>query len=289
MSKIDVFIIGAQKAGTTSIYDWLGQHPEIDAPEHIKDYHFFTDKALFKKGIEHLEEQYKLHNKLKIHCAVNYLYFSKIVSERIHSYNPEAKIIVCLREPVARAISAYKYFIRTLRENNDFSESLRLEKQDKLKSFAEKADNAYISHGNYAEQISDYIQYFPNSKIHYIVFEELIDSDKQANIMSDLCEFLGVRRDFVFNFTHLNASGQPRSKILNYLIRRPALTRVFRYLIPLRPRKIIVKKIEEKNTSFNNIQVKINQEDYLYLKKYYSVQNKKLYGIINRNLDGIWK
>jgi hypothetical protein len=107
--------------------------------------------------------------------------------------------------------------------------------------------------------------------------------------MSDLCEFLGVSRDFVFNFTHLNASGQPRSKILNYLIRKPALTRTFKYLVPLILRKNIVKKIEEKNTSSNNIQVKINQEDYLYLKNYYSVQNKKLYGIINRNLDGIWK
>ena len=66
MSKIDVFIIGAQKAGTTSVYDWLGQHPQIEAPQHIKDYHFFTDKALFKKGIKHLEKQYKFNNKLKI-------------------------------------------------------------------------------------------------------------------------------------------------------------------------------------------------------------------------------
>lgn len=287
MSKIDVFIIGAQKAGTTSVYDWLGQHPELEAPEHIKDYHFFSEKALFTKGIKHLEKQYKYHNKLKVHCAVNYLFYSKTVSELIYSYNPEAKIIVCLREPVSRAISAYKYFIRTLRENNDFSESLRLEKENRL-SFAEKANNSYISHGNYAEQINDYIQYFPNSKIHYIVFEELIDSDKQANIMSDLCEFLGISSDFVFNFTHLNASGQPRSKILNYLIRKPGLLRVFRYLIPLRQRKNIVMKIEENNISTNKIQIKINKEDYLYMKKYYSVQNEKLYEIIGRNLDGIW-
>jgi hypothetical protein len=288
MSKINVFIIGAQKAGTTSVYDWLGQHPELEAPEHIKDYHFFSEKALFNKGIKHLEKQYKYHDKLKVHCAVNYLFFSKIVSERIYSYNPEAKIIVCLREPVSRAISAYKYFIRTLRENNDFSESLRLEKEGRLKEPYRKANNAYLSHGNYADQINDYIQYYPDSKIHYIVFEELIDSDKQANVMSDLCEFLGVSKDFVFKFTHLNASSRPRSKILNYLIRKPGVTRIFRYLIPLGLRKNIVKWIEEKNISHNNIQVKINHEDYLYMKKYYSMQNKKLYKIINKNLDDIW-
>ena len=289
MSKIDVFIIGAQKAGTTSVYDWLGQHPELEAPEHIKDYHFFTDDSLFNKGIKHLEKQYKFDNKLKVHCAVNYLYFSKMSSERIHNYNPEAKIIVCLREPVSRAISAYKYSIRTLRESNDFSESLRLEKQNRLKSLREKADNAYISHGNYAEQLTDYIQYFPDSKIHYIVFEELIKPDKQSNVMSDLCEFLGLSRDFDFKFTQLNASARPRSTILNYLIRKPVFTGVFKYLIPLRLRKNIVKKIEEYNISHDKIEIKINQEDYLYLKKYYSVQNQKLYEIIDRDLSGIWK
>jgi hypothetical protein len=288
MSKIDVFIVGAQKAGTTSVYDWLGQHPELEAPEHIKDYHFFSGKDLFKKGIKHLEKQYKYDKKLKVHCAVNYLYFSKIVSERIHNYNPEAKIIICLREPVSRAISAYKYFIRTLRENNEFSESLRLEKEGRLKSIIEKSNFSYISHGNYAEQINDYLQYFPDSKIHYIVFEELIDSEKQANIMSDLCRFLGVSSDYVFNFTHLNASGLPRSNFLNYLIREPGLTRVFRYLIPLRQRKKIVMKIEQKNISLNSIPIKINQEDYLYLKKYYITKNQELYKIINKNLDGIW-
>jgi hypothetical protein len=289
MSKIDVFIIGAQKAGTTSVYDWLGQHPELEAPEHIKDYHFFLDNPLFKKGIKHLEKQYKFDNKVKLHCAVNYLYFSKIVPERIYNYNPEAKIIVCLREPVSRAISAYKYFTRTLRENNDFSEALRLEQQNRLKGTTKEGNNTYMSHGNYADQINDYIQYFPNSKIYYLIFEELIDSGKQVNIMSDLCEFLGVSRDFAFNFTHLNASTQPRSKIINYLIRKPVFTRVFRYLIPFRVRKRIIKKIEENNISRNNIEIKINHEDYLYLKKYYSVQNKKLYEIINKDLNGIWK
>ncbi len=41
-SRINTFIVGAQKAGTTSIYDWLGQHPEIEASPEIKDYHFFN-------------------------------------------------------------------------------------------------------------------------------------------------------------------------------------------------------------------------------------------------------
>jgi hypothetical protein len=106
--------------------------------------------------------------------------------------------------------------------------------------------------------------------------------------MSDLCRFLGVSSDYVFNFTHLNASGLPRSNFLNYLIREPGLTRVFRYLIPLRQRKKIVMKIEQKNISLNSIPIKINQEDYLYLKKYYITKNQELYKIINKNLDGIW-
>ena len=47
MNGINTFLIGAQKAGTTSLYDWLSQHPEVSAPSAIKDYHFFTNEKLF--------------------------------------------------------------------------------------------------------------------------------------------------------------------------------------------------------------------------------------------------
>jgi len=46
---INAFLIGAQKAGTTSLYEWLGQHPDVYAPEELKDYHFFTNPKLLKK------------------------------------------------------------------------------------------------------------------------------------------------------------------------------------------------------------------------------------------------
>ena len=51
MRKINTFLIGAQKAGTTSLYDWIGQHPEVHAPDAIKDYHYFTNESYFKKGV----------------------------------------------------------------------------------------------------------------------------------------------------------------------------------------------------------------------------------------------
>src|SRR5690554_2130252 len=110
--KINVFLVGAQKAGTTSLYEWLGQHPDIEAPQEIKDYHFFTNEALFDKGVPQLERFYSADKPVRVHSAVNYLYFYKEAAARIYEYNKEAKIIICLREPVARAISAYKYCVK---------------------------------------------------------------------------------------------------------------------------------------------------------------------------------
>ena len=59
---------------------------------------------------------YNLNQSLiRLHCAVNYMFFSKSTAKKIYQYNPNAKIIFCLRNPVDRAKSAYKYFKLTLR------------------------------------------------------------------------------------------------------------------------------------------------------------------------------
>ena len=53
MKLPNVFLVGAQKSGTTSVYDWLKQHPNIDGEVHMKDYPFFSEDHLYEKGLDY--------------------------------------------------------------------------------------------------------------------------------------------------------------------------------------------------------------------------------------------
>lgn len=259
-SRINVFLLGAQKAGTTSVYDWLGQHPDIDAPSVIKDYHYFSIDDLYKKRNNYIESFYKNDNKLKIHAAVNYLYFSDTVSQRIASYNDNAKLIVCLREPKSRAISAYKYFVRTGRETRPFEMALEDELNGKLKTYEQQANHTYIGHGRYSAQIEKYLRYFDRSRLHIIFFEDLVRRDSQVEVMASLCHFLGVNPNISFRFTHQNASVKPKVRWLATWLRSPGSARFLKKIIPFEYRRRYAKKLEQLNLSERPLDIHIGDD-----------------------------
>jgi len=267
VSKVNVFLVGAQKAGTTSLYDWLGQHAEIDAPSEIKDYHFFNNDEYFSSGYGSLEKYYNKESRFKVHSAVNYLYFHEKSARRIYEYNPNAKIVICLRNPVDRAISAYKYCVGTLKESLDFSDALNRELNSELNTFSELSNNSYISHGFYVEQIEGYLKYFDISNIFFVFFSEINDLYKRKYMMKSLCEFLGCDSGFEFNYTHRNFSGRPKSVFLNKLVRNSTIGRFLGRLLPYRLRKKIGKKVNLWNIGERSIQVEINDEDVEILKR----------------------
>lgn len=286
--RINTFIIGAQKAGTTSLYDWLGQHLEIDAPQEIKDYHFFNYEENFNKGTKYLENFYKKNCKINIHCAVNYMYFGELSAKRIFDYNPDAKIIICLRNPIQRAISAYKYFVRILKESNSFSVALHKEINGELKSFQELSNNTYIEHGFYYDQIQTYLKYFPREQINFVFFEELVDSSKQESLMNDVLRFLNIQTKYNFNFQQLNASGMPKSKLLNYIKHKTFIPKLFKLFMPFSYRRRISKQIEELNISDKNIEVVISKEDKELLILKLKVQTNKLKLFLNSEITENW-
>lgn len=286
--KINTFIIGAQKAGTTSLYNWLGQHPDIDAPKIIKDYNFFRNDNYFKKGYGYLESFYNQKSQIKLNAAVNYMFFDELCAKRIFEYNPQAKIIVCLREPIQRAISAYKYFVRTLREENSFHEALNRELKGELSTPEELGDNTYIKHGLYYDQIQTFLKYFPKKQIKFLFFEELTNQEKQNSLMVDILSFLEIDSDFKFSFVHLNASGYPKSKQLNYLIRKSQFSKAIKSLLPFRLRKGISKIVQQENISEKRIEVVINDADIQMLSEIYKEPNQKLKTIVNSKVIDDW-
>ena len=118
-------IIGAAKGGTTSLYHYLNQHPQVYMSP-MKEPRFFAleneklnfqnpDKAINKTSVTSLSEYYKLFDGVTNETAIGeasplYMYSTKAV-ERIAHYVPTAKLIAILRNPVDRAYSCYKHLI----------------------------------------------------------------------------------------------------------------------------------------------------------------------------------
>ena len=112
--KVNTFIVGAPKAGTTSLHYYLNQHADVSMSS-VKEPNFFSSKeveSLFynSKCIDDSNDYHGLFSKEKRQiigeASVSYLYYEK-VPNRIHDYNSEAKIIIMLREPVERSFSHY--------------------------------------------------------------------------------------------------------------------------------------------------------------------------------------
>ena len=114
--KVDFFIVGAPKAGTTSLYYYLNEHPEIVMSTQ-KETDFFSDESLQKQRlyygknrIETIEKYHALfrqkQDKIYGEASVSYLFYED-VPKKIKTYNPKAKIIIMLRNPTDRAFSHY--------------------------------------------------------------------------------------------------------------------------------------------------------------------------------------
>ena len=177
MSKPNTFLIGVQKAATTSVFNWLSQHPEVCAPLAMKDLAFFTRPMFYKeKGIDFLLKHYKKcdgSQKIKLQGSVHYIFFDDAL-KRIKSFKPDAKFILILREPVERAISGYKYARKFNYEEASFTDAIEKEalriQSDDLRIVSECT---YVNHGYYAYQVKRFLKYFEKSQLKILLYEDI--------------------------------------------------------------------------------------------------------------------
>lgn len=126
--KPDFFIVGAPKAGTTSIYSYLVQHPEIFMPARKEPYFFGQWR---RNSEEDLRDYLRLfrgvpESKVAGEASTTYLYLQS-AAEEIKAFRPDAKIIIMLRNPVDRAYSQYWHHVRLGWVEASFEEELEAE------------------------------------------------------------------------------------------------------------------------------------------------------------------
>lgn len=199
--------MGAQKAGTTSLYDNLVKHPAV-MPSDIKEVHFFDNN--WQKG----SGWYRGHFGHKGRRpspgtdsgwitgeASPYYLFHPLAAERAYSLCPHAKIIVLLRNPVDRAYSHYHHEVRKKREPLTFEQALEQEDQrlegEESRIISEAVTSSfphqhysYKARGKYAEQLERWLAHYPASQV--LIVESSVLNRDFNHTLSRIQNFLGL-------------------------------------------------------------------------------------------------
>lgn len=249
-----VYIVGVQKAGTTSLHNWLAQHPNIYAPLELKDVDYFANPTIALEAKERLLNDFSAHRgeKVILQSHVNYFLYPDAIS-RIKSVTPQAKLIVVLRNPVDRAISAFRYFKKMGQETREPEEALLYEPKSKLSYSQINNDLTYIEHGLYANQLRYVYKEFDTKQLLILNFEIL--KNKPEKLVKEVFEFLNIRGNFLPTFQRKNKTGRVRFKWLQKKLtstnelRQTLIKYLFNWWLPSERRQYLRKQFIEMNTS----------------------------------------
>lgn len=265
MGMPNFLIIGATKSGTTSLYRYLQQHPEIFLPPHVKETNFFAyegqeinfhywgppPRTTFE-SVRDLESYQALFasDKAAQATAVGevspYYLYNEQAPQRIHTYLPHAKLIAILRHPADRAYSNYLHLIRDGREPyQNFAEALAAEPQRMAAGWA--WDYYYRDMGYYARQLRRYYDLFTAVQIRIFTLEAF--TAHPTATLQEMFRFLGVDPTFQPDTSFRdNVSGYPKNRALQRFIDQPNLAKpLIRALLPEKWRQKIATQLRRKN------------------------------------------
>jgi len=191
------FIVGAAKAGTTSLHAYLSSHPQVFMPA-LKEPHYFSDFEVspeldnFLPVIRSRSDYHELFRDSGGYLAVgeaspSYL-CDPAAAERIKSAIPTAKIIISLRNPVDRAYSHYLMDFNRGSEKLPFEKALEFDLARREKGWGKSAQ--YTELGLYTEQVRSFLERFGRDQVHIVLFEDLVRDTRET--MRGIARFLGI-------------------------------------------------------------------------------------------------
>ncbi|MGI9070357.1 MAG: sulfotransferase family protein [Bryobacteraceae bacterium] len=304
------FVVGAPKAGTTSLYQYLAEHPEVYMSP-IKEPNFFASEIRPENVSEELQERVrrdmdalkaylegpmsekrfggmllewedylKLFEKVKEEKAIgeaSVLYlWSKTAAGNIFSRIPDAKIVMILRDPAERAFSQYLHNVT----NGIIYESFRRHVYAGSRRKSEKFSIGYpsLELGLYYEQVKRYLGIFPKENIHILFFEDY--RQQPARMLKELFCFLNVDSRFTPDMSKRELEPKvPRAVVFAHFLKRYG---VWQRLKKLSPR---VFRSHLRTIAFRKRRsLVMDSKDRDYLLDYYRDDILKLSNLLDRDL-----
>jgi hypothetical protein len=239
MKSPDFFIVGAQKAGTTAVHDWLIQQPDVCLPT-IKETHFFSHNERYERGLDWYRAQFekKCDQPGVVVGEVDpeYMFFPE-AADRVRNLTANPCLVFLLRQPLERAYSHYLMSVRRGYEDLPFVDALLAEQERIARDETDHAINhqSYLSRGMYSTQIERIRTQMPAARCLFIKFDDLISSSRGNEAYTSICEFVGVRSSpaIADRSTKSNPAAVPRSLFLrDFLWRGGRLRKALGSFIP---------------------------------------------------------
>ena len=299
MTKPNLFIVGSGKSGTTALREYLAEHPNIYMSD-PKEPCFFTSEfpglslcgtlpeylALF----EDANEQHKIVGE----ASPQYLPSSD-ACHRIYAFNPDAKIIIMLRNPLEFVVSLHAHLVRAFHEDvESFEEAWNLQNARRNgeripKLCVEPRLLDYGNEGKLATHTKRFLNAFPKDQVKIIVFEDFVADT--PTIYQDILSFLEVPEYNKKEFPPVNVRRTHRIKFIGRLTQRPP--RFLRYawrptkrMLGLKsPRQVLdpIKKLNSKEQPKGELE--LSQDFSARLAEYFAEEVRELSEITGRDLS----
>lgn len=196
-AKVDFFIVGAMKSGTSSLRDMLRQHPGVDMWR--GEIHYFDNPALFAKGEDWYHGHFDFTREGVLHGDKSPSYsLDPGTPAKLAAYNPAARLVWILRNPARRLVSNYHHSKRRKPEALSIEDSL----QNAETLAARNSPMAYLYRSQYDRHLQAFLPHFAAERHHVLIFEELI-ADPGSHI-GGLTEWLGLDANVPLEFPHSN-------------------------------------------------------------------------------------
>jgi hypothetical protein len=226
MSKIGFLIIGAQKGGTTSLFEYMRRHPQISMPPE-KEIEFFNRDHVFQRGWDWYSAKVTRGAPPDVVCGEASTYYmsgrpgdvlgeeyreprdgssnlellrslEEVIPRRIKQFLPEVKLICVLRDPVERAYSAHRMMALAHTESRSFDEAIGQLLTPGALNEARSVPtmtNGYIVMGEYSRVLAGFLRVFSCEQLMVIFTNEL--AEQPAETLTSVFRFVGVEHDFV--------------------------------------------------------------------------------------------
>ena len=291
MKNPNLFIVGAPKSGTTFLYHYLKQHPDIYFPN-FKEPHFFGSDLIRRNGaynlsLDEYQDLFKTDKKIIGEASTFYI-FSKDAPEEIYNFNPKAKIIIMLRDLVDLVHSLHSQFVFSGDEViEDFTQALELEDSrlsgNRIPNQTTVVNKLFYTSNilSLPRSIKSFIRYFGRENIKFIDLDDIKKNPKK--VYFETLEFLNIDSNFnIPDFKVINKNKTYKSKTIRDFIKKYSIflgslrSKVFKKPLGL------IKALESANKSENN-RAPIPDDLYVKLKDQFSQVDLEIKNIINNN------
>ena len=299
MKPVYLIIAGTSKAATTSIFNYIADHPEVCGSS-IKQTNFFLDSNVQKqinllstyeqdKDLVNFEKYFtpKSDERFRLEATPDYInYESTAQALQAFSKNNAVKLIFILRNPVTRFKSWYRFG----KQQGDLPEEMSLEEFYKTsKAYTENTNVSLMAYktGFYTNHLEDYLKYFDKNQIELFFYEDLMND--ASSFIKNFCSRLGIDSTFYneYEFKHFNKTIKTKSKFVNTMyngIRQFYLKYLFKGFIGVKLGMLFKSILSPLYKKINTKTLKKNTSEDPIVKTLaldYSVEKEKLKNLFN--------